>query len=633
MAQQPKPPASSLNGTAARRPDRDAPAPLRAAFMIAPRQAPGVQMFSTDFVAQQLRESPDIEVTGQVNPPRLFGLQDDDVTQTGAVLLATMPYDKARQLQAQAGPRLLVERDTPLSFGLDVPRPVLANPGVLTPLGTEYTATLEVLGPSGPLADAEIYVFGSVWPTQGVTDASGRATLLIRGDTPETIRGVYVKPKLDHWGMWVTTPVIRPDEVSTVTLPSLSASFPGFPDQQLLGWGQRAMGLDMLPAGFDGAGIKIAIIDSGAAQATHRNLHHIGPGRSVVADDVDAWMADGIGHGSHCAGIIAGGPVGLGGAGIRGFAPAAEVHAIQIFPGGKFSSLLQAIDYCIENGIDVANLSLGGGEPSQIVEERLIRAKQMGLACIVAAGNSGGPVQFPASTPHVLAVSAIGKWGEFPAGSFHATQGLEGSESASGFFPAKFSCFGPEVDVCGPGVAIVSSLPDDGFGAWDGTSMAAPHITGMAALVLAHHPDFRGAFKTRDSRRVERLFELIKTSATPMSFGDSERTGAGLPNVWRALGLDAQRSQARTEPAVPGDADVITTVRQLIQMLTPATAQCTPQPRQDGVEDEAAAWRNPVVARGPATTGSGGALDNEPAAAQINALRSALQRAGLMARP
>jgi hypothetical protein len=230
---------------------------------------------------------------------------------------------------------------------------------------------------------------------------------------------------------------------------------------------------------------------------------------------------------------------------VQGFAPAAEIHACRIFPGGRFSDLVSALDYCMEQGVDVVNLSLGGGDPSRIVEERIIRAKSMGIACIVAAGNSGGPVQFPASTQHVLAVAAMGRWGEFPEDSYHATQALEGftpGSTPNGYFPARFSCFGPEIDVCAPGVAIVSSLPPDGFGAWDGTSMAAPHVAGMAALVLAHHPDFRGAFRARDARRVERLFQIIKETATPLGFGDTARTGAGMPDVPRALGLEAAAS-------------------------------------------------------------------------------------------
>ena len=70
--------------------------------------------------------------------------------------------------------------------------------------------------------------------------------------------------------------------------------------------------------------------------------------------------------------------------------------------------------------------------PPKALEPLLRRAKEMGIACIVAAGNSGGPEQFPASTPHVLAVSAVGKWGEFPDDSYHSQQGLDGATSGTG---------------------------------------------------------------------------------------------------------------------------------------------------------------------------------------------------------
>jgi subtilisin family serine protease len=385
------------------------------------------------------------------------------------------------------------------------------------------------------------------------------------------------------------------------------------------------MGLDHVPPSFDGAGVRIAVIDSGAAP-THRNLRGVTHGESMVGNDRMAWAVDTIGHGSHCAGIIAGGPVGPGG-GIRGFAPAAEIYVCRIFPGGRFSDLVSALDYCMEQGIDVANMSLGGGEPSRIIEERIVRAKQMGMACIIAAGNSSGPVQFPASTPHCLAVAALGKWGEFPEDSYHSQQALDGFQSRDGYFPAKFSCFGPEIDVCAPGVGIVSSLPADGFGAWDGTSMATPHVTGLAALVLAHHPDFKGAFQNRDARRVERLFQILKETATPLQFGDPNRTGAGLPNAMRALGLET--GVARGVVAVPGADPSLETLRRLLGLvrvdapsMVPAGAMA-PQsvnPMQNGAS---------YVPRGPAqTTGATLAptmMDPDPAQ-----IREIMHKVGLL---
>jgi subtilisin family serine protease len=134
-----------------------------------------------------------------------------------------------------------------------------------------------------------------------------------------------------------------------------------------------------------------------------------------------------------------------------------------------------------------------------------------------------------------LAVAAIGKLGEFPLDSYHAQ--TIGAVDGAGFFSPKFTCYGPEITVCAPGVAILSSVPPNNYAVWDGTSMAAAHVTGLAALVLAHHPDFQGLFKARNAARVDRLFQILRASAHPLNLGDPRRTGFGMPDVLVALGL------------------------------------------------------------------------------------------------
>lgn len=614
---------SNANGTSIAR----VIGPRHGQYMVASRPVPGLAPLSADIIAQSLSEAPGIEIVKTIKPPAALGLQGLALggangaaasgfnTAAGSMVVARMAPEKADLLKSQGGARLVVEHDAPLTYGLD-PGPVATfNPGVLIPLSTGFKTVVEVQGANGPLRNAEVYVFGTMMPAQGVTDASGRAAISIVGEGPDTIRALYVKPKADHWDLWLPRPALAAETVNTVTLKPLSAFIEGFPDRPVLGWGQRAMGLDQLPTNFDGAGVKVAIIDSGAAQVTHRNLHKVGPGFDVVGNDRNTWTNDLVGHGSHVAGIIAGSP----GSGVRGFAPAAEIHVLRIFPGARFSDLVGALDYCIENGIDVVNMSLGGGEPSRIVEERVIKAKAMGVACIIAAGNSAGPVQFPASTVHALAVSAIGKQGEFPPDSFHATQMLQGFEGRQGYFPAKFSCFGPEVDVCAPGVAIVSALPADGFGAWDGTSMAAPHVTGLAALVLAHHPDFKGSFQTRNANRVERLFQIIKESATAMPIADATRVGVGMPNVVRALGLQAAPRPASGMPT-SGDPAIEMLKRLLAALAQGSNGHATPA----------------TGGLAPASTGFG--MSSSPGDASINLLaqasvgdaRDLLRRAGLL---
>jgi subtilisin len=279
--------------------------------------------------------------------------------------------------------------------------------------------------------------------------------------------------------------------------------------------------------------VKVAIIDSGCDN-THPQLTHIREGVDLTnANDANGWTLDEISHGTHCAGVIAG--LANDQRGIRGFAPGADVLILKVFPGGRFSNLIDALDLCIERQVDVVNCSLGSGQMSEIVQRKLEEARQQGVACIVAAGNSAGPVQFPATLPGVLSVSAVGQEKRFPPDSCHAQSLMPNSVGVNGVFPAKFSCFGPQIKVSGPGVAIVSTVPGGGYAAWDGTSMAAPHLTGLATLVLGHHPLFQGSLRTRSAQRVDALFQAIVAAATPM-VADPLRGGAGLPLAIAALG-------------------------------------------------------------------------------------------------
>ena len=508
-------------------------------FLIAPRAHDalvpmGFAPLSLQSVEQALRNSADIDIIDTVGPRNMVGVMADGMGGGQGVLVARMTEQKAGDLHMQAQGRLVVERDQYL--GLMDPQPSFVS-SVVPRSGPAFTAVIMVLGKDGaPVADAEVSLFGSMLPATAVTDGSGQVTLSLYGESAASIRSLYVKPKADYWSFYQRDPDVATDEPNVVALRALSdwPSLAGFQGQKVLGWGQKAMRMDQLPPSYRGQGVKIAVIDSGAA-TTHESLNRIRAGFDIVNKKTspDTWNDDTLGHGSHCAGVIGGADLAHG---IRGFAPDAEIHVCKLFPGGQVSQLIDALEYCIEKQVDVVNLSLGGAEPSEALEQQIQRARRAGIACIVAAGNSGGPVQYPASSPNVLAVSAIGKLDEFPSDSYHA-QTLTQNVDANGYFSASFSCFGPQVGVCGPGVAITSTVPPNNYAAWDGTSMAAPHITGLAALVLAHHPEFQGALRARNSERVDRLFQAIRMSARRVSLGDASRIGLGLPDAVIAVGL------------------------------------------------------------------------------------------------
>ncbi|XYJ12217.1 S8 family serine peptidase [Telluria sp. B2] len=528
-------------------------------YLVAPRQPMaalgpmafgGLAPLPLSTIEQALRANPDIEVVDTVGARSSMTTAGLDGAAEG-ILVARMTDQQAGELHQRGGGRLLVERDQHLHL-LD---PMLRRRDLVSSLtpynGPSVEVTIVVLGKDGtPLADAEVSLFGGMLPAAAITDGSGQARVRLYGEDTHSISGLYVKPRTDHWSFFQRDPDISLDQLNVVTLRALAdwPSLQGFPRQNAMGWGARAMRLDALPPQFRGQGVKVAVIDSGAA-ITHGNLNRIRAGFDIINKQTDpnTWTEDTLGHGSHCAGVIAGADPAWG---IRGFAPEAEIHVCKLFPGGQISQLIEALEYCIEHQIDVVNLSLGGGAPSEALERQIVRAKRAGVACIAAAGNSGGPVQYPAASPNVLAVSALGKLGEFPADSYHM-ETVNMDADAEGYFTAKFSCFGPQVDVAAPGVAIVSSVPPNNFAAWDRTSMAAPHATGLAALILAHRPEFQGA--ARSPERVERLFQIIRLSARHVSLGDMTRTGAGMPDALAALGLPLMPAQqAQAWPAMYG---------------------------------------------------------------------------------
>lgn len=450
---------------------------------------------------------------------------------------------QVEQLRQSAPPHLIIEEDHPLRYG-DKHQHLAPELHTLsayaasgqTPVPQRILLVLQ--GPDGrPVDNAQVILTGDSYPSHGLSDASGQVSLELLQTTPGPVRSLLIIPDKSYWNAYLEQLMLQADQPNVITLVPMTEPNPRVPPQVPLGWGQQLMGLDLVPATATGRGVKVAVVDSGI-DSSHPLLRGVRVGQDFTSSNPEGWRQDQIGHGSHCAGVIGANPMGVQALQMRGFVPEAEIHGLKVLPGGQVSSLLEAIDYCINHDIDVVNMSLGSDQVSEAVNQKLEEAAQHGVACIVAAGNLGGAVQFPASSIWVLAVGALGLQGEFPPSAWEARQILPQAVSPEGLFAPKFSCFGPQVAVCGPGVGIISTVPG-GFAPDSGTSMAAPHVAGLAALLLSD-PTLAARLGPRGPGRVAALFHLLRLLSSPVLAHDPEnRLGAGVPrlhNLARVLG-------------------------------------------------------------------------------------------------
>jgi len=443
------------------------------------------------------------------------------------IAVARVSDETAAALRRSGAGAFVIEPDRALraaSFPGALPQtPMIA---ATTAFGPAFKMTAQALSENGePVELAAIQLVGERGTVQGLTDKDGKVDLILYGEPAETVTELFIKPRSGYWGLWRHRPELRADTVNAFTLQPLSLP-------ETLDWGGQAMRFDQLPPECRGAGIKIALIDSGVA-TSHKQLAGIGNGVDLRGSEQRTWSQGDSGHGTPCAGIISAVAGSLHG--IRGYAQDAELHVCRLPLDARCSDLVAALDYCLQRGIDVVCLGFGCERGSAIVEQRIVAAKKQGVAIIAAAGNSAGAVLFPASSPHVVAVGAIGQLGSYPDDSPQAAQAAAAIPIARGLFVPPFACRGQELDICAPGVAVIACQAPDGYAVYDGTSLATAHVAALAALILAHHSDFKVGFGRQDIQRVERLFQILKATAQPI--GHPSQTGAGLPDAARALGV------------------------------------------------------------------------------------------------
>jgi subtilisin family serine protease len=231
-------------------------------------------------------------------------------------------------------------------------------------------------------------------------------------------------------------------------------------------WGvSRVQAPSVQAGGNSGVGVKVAVIDTGI-EYTHPDLSaNYKGGYDYVNADSDPM--DDHGHGTHCAGIIA--AAAGNGLGVVGVAPGASLHAVKVLDAagsGSYSSIIAGLQWCVDNHMQVASMSLGGTVDSLSLHNACDAAVAAGVTVVAAAGNAGpgaDTVGYPAKYSSVIAVSATDQSNAI----------------------ASFSSTGPSVAVAAPGVSIYSTYRGGGYATMSGTSMACPHVAGTAALVIA----------------------------------------------------------------------------------------------------------------------------------------------------
>ncbi|MEV7239404.1 S8 family serine peptidase [Streptomyces sp. NPDC051020] len=523
-------------------------------YLVAPRPlgllAGGVPPIEASALFKLLEEDPDVEPVAQVQPSRSRGLGAiaEPHPACPPVAVVKMPQERARALAGN--PQVVVEIDQPLSYTPTPPVGVgpmpVVDPMLAVTLEEPEHLTLRVVGSDGDaVAGAHVWAIGTGGPVHGVTGQDGRVTMTLAADTPETLQALYVRPVADYWPARTGTPQPADNGEAVVTVQALSDTFEGFPGKALTGWGAQAMRLNQIPPTYRGHGIKIALLDSGVNTAHPDLKDPVQHGHDFTGAGNGTWGLDVTGHGTRCAGIIAAAD---NNAGIAGIAAEAEVHALKLFPGGHLSDLLEAVDYCITHDIDIAQISLAYPVQSQLAAWKLADAHAAGTTVIAPAGDTAGPLTQLATLPGVLAVGAIAHTGTYPVSS--PLTWVQPPWPA-GPYPAPFTPTGPGVDLVAPGAAVITTSLGDGYAAVDGTAIAAAHVTGLAALLLAHHDHLRTQAVPRTAARADLLYLLVRTACRPLP-GADPRLGAGIADAPTALGIPASWQQAEQyTPAGP----------------------------------------------------------------------------------
>jgi subtilisin family serine protease len=377
------------------------------------------------------------------------------------------------------------------------------------------TITLKVVSKTGqPVANAFVVAFVDFKArtgAQGATGDDGTVSLAL-GAASVKLQRLYVYPLDANWSI-----IKKNFTVKAGVKIALAPLDLGYTDGLRHFYGNAELTV--------GAGVTVAVVDTGVAK--HPDLVIAGGANTVPGEDPKDFGDNGKSHGTHVAGIIA--ARGTPPTGLRGVAPGVSLRAYRVFGKGQGSAssfaIAKAIDKAVSDKCDLINMSLGGGGADPVLKAAIDDARAAGSLCIIAAGNEDrSPISFPAFEDSALAVSATGRKGTFPTSAAAADEVAAPYGTDKHNFIAAFSNVGPQMDLTGPGVAIMSTVPGS-YAEISGTSMACPAATGAAARAIAGTPAIK---MKRDRKRSDAIVKAALGSAKPLGFG-AVYEGLGIP--------------------------------------------------------------------------------------------------------
>lgn len=223
-----------------------------------------------------------------------------------------------------------------------------------------------------------------------------------------------------------------------------------------------------------GTPIKVCVVDTGYDNTGQQDNPEAVGGYSLYANEGETgekWDVDGHGHGTHCAGTIGALNNDLGVIGVVGdpnIDPFFIGKGLRNGGSGSSAAVMAAVEACVDAGAKIISMSLGGGGYNAAFDEQYEEHYKNNILIIAAAGNGGNSAKsYPASYKAVMSVAAVD----------------------SGKNKASFSQYNDQVEIAAPGVSVKSTLPNNQYASWSGTSMACPHVAGVAALVWSHFPE------------------------------------------------------------------------------------------------------------------------------------------------